>query len=136
MKIRFLKTVDNAMKLRRLGASVEYYFLKKKKILITVPSEAAAEYIDDFLWKQPKESFLPHTYSKNNEGSEVVITTEQKNINQANLLINLCPGQSSILDQFETVYELWDETDEKRKEQSRLKFEAYQNSGHEVELLD
>lgn len=124
------------MKLRRLGASVEYYFLKKKKILITVPSEAAAEYIDDFLWKQPKESFLPHTYSKNNEGSEVVITTEQKNINQANLLINLCPGQSSILDQFETVYELWDETDEKRKEQSRLKFEAYQNSGHEVELLD
>lgn len=124
------------MKLRRLGASIEYYFLKKKRILITVPSEAAAEYIDDFLWKQPKESFLPHAYSKNDEGSEVVITTEQKNSNQANVLINLCPGQSTILDQFETVYELWDETDEKRKEQSRLKFEAYQSSGHEVELLD
>lgn len=135
MKIRFLKTVDNAMKLRRLGASVEYYFLKKKKVLITVPSEAAATYIDDFLWKQPKESFLPHANTNTQADFEVVITTQEKNINDADILINLCPGQSPILDQFETVYELWDETDERRKEQSELKFQAYKGSGHEVELL-
>lgn len=135
MKIRFLKTVDNAMKLRRLGASVEYYFLKKKKILITVPSDAAATYIDDFLWKQPKESFLPHVNGDDQADSEIVITTREKNINGADILINLCPGQSPILDQFEKVYELWDETDERRKEQSQLKFDAYKNSGHEVELL-
>lgn len=135
MKIRFLKTTDNAMKLRRLGASIEYYFLKNQKVLITVPNDAAANYIDAFLWKQPKESFLPHTVSHSDIINEVVISTEQENYNEADVLINLCPGISPIIEQFKTVYELWDETDKLRKNHSKEKFDKYQQSGHEVELL-
>lgn len=135
MKIRFLKTTDNAMKLRRIGASVEYYFLKKNRVLITVPSDAAASYLDDFLWKQPKESFLPHTVSQEPSSEEVVITTMQVNLNEADVLINLCSELSPIAKEFKTVFELWDETSQSRRENSEEKFKAYEASGYEVALI-
>ena len=123
------------MKLRRIGASVEYYFLKKKRVLITVPSEAAAKYLDDFLWKQPKESFLPHSIAEKECVDEVVITTSQSNLNHADVLINLCPELSSIANEFNTVFELWDETSASRRDQSEEKFKSYEISGFEVELI-
>jgi len=135
MKIKFLKTTDNSMKLRRLGASIEYYFLKNKRVLVVVPSEAAGEYLDKFLWEQPKESFVPHCFSNDKLNEEVVITTENSNLNNAEILINLCPDRSPIADQFEFVFELWDETDQSRKELSEKRFNAYAAAGAEVELI-
>ncbi|ADI38401.1 DNA polymerase III, chi subunit [Waddlia chondrophila WSU 86-1044] len=135
MNIRFLKTTDNVTKLRRISASVEHYFLKKKRVLITVPSETAATYLDDFLWKQPKEGFLPHSVSTQACSDEIVITTKQENLNQAEILINLCSEFSPIAGQFKTVFELWDETNALRREQSEKKFKAYEASGMKVELF-
>ena len=123
------------MKLRRIGASVEYFFLKKRKVPITVPSDAAAKYLDDFLWKQPKESFLPHAVAEKKCTDEVVITTCKENLNHANVLINLCPELSPIASAFETVFELWDETTLEHRERSDKKFNDYAELGAEVELI-
>ncbi len=103
--------------------------------MIIVPSKAASTFLDDFLWKQPNEGFLPHTCSTNPCKDPVVISDESLNLNQAQILINLCPGVSPIADQFSVIYELWDETDSEKKKQSEDKFNAYRIEGNELEAI-
>jgi DNA polymerase III subunit chi len=133
MKILFLKTTDNAMKLRRLGATIESHFQKGERVLISVPNAAAANFLDDFLWKQPKESFLPHVIASCACSEPIVIATEPQNFNEADILINLCPEISSMRDMFKLIYELMDETDATKKAHSEKKVEDYLSLGSQVE---
>lgn len=123
------------MKLRRLSATIEFHFLRKQAVLILTPSETAAKYIDDFLWKQPKESFLPHIISQETTREQIVITTRRENLNNAHVLINLTPEQIPFFKDLTIGYELWDETDPKKKFLAEKKQHEYQSAGHDIELL-
>lgn len=123
------------MKLRRLSAAIEFHFLRKQTTLILVPSDVAAKYIDEFLWKQPKDSFLPHIISNEFISEPIVITTERKNLNNASILINLTSEKFPTFDTLATVYEISDETDTEKKQLAERKRHDYQSSGHDTELL-
>lgn len=119
--IIFLRVVDNTSKMTRICTVVQQHFNQKQSMLILAPSQEAAEYMDKLLWRMPEHSFLPHTHSNHPSDALILITTAANNLNKASVLFNLCPGVSPISAQFETVYELLDETHPDKLRQSQLR---------------
>lgn len=131
-KIFFLRVVDNTAKLQRLCHIVQDVFLSKENLLIIVPSDEVAAYIDQLLWRLPEESFLPHVIANGPIKERVVITTAASNLNQADTLLNLCPTIPANAKDFQTIYELLDLTHPTKEDLSRKRIEAYQAAGSQV----
>lgn len=127
----FLQVIDNASKLKTLSSTIYNHFLKNEKILVAVPSYEAAAYIDQFLWKIPEESFLPHAIANAQTHERIAITTTQFNVNQASILINLLtiihPNPSGIT----LIYELYDRTSKDKEAISQKKQADYANAGYQ-----
>lgn len=127
------KTVHQVkQKLTVICSLVEQHFQRAEKVLLLVPNEAAARYLDQLLWSHPPESFLPHTISSRPIAAAIVISQEAQNLNQAQVLINLCPAISPIAGEFKQVFELFDCTDSAKEELSKKRLEAYQQLGYAV----
>ena len=106
-KATFFQVKDNAIKIGTICKLVQEAMKKEKKIIIHVPNEEAAKYIDALLWKTPEESFLPHVIANKPTKEWVVITETGLNLNEAPLLLNLRPSSPSI-DKFEEIYEFYE----------------------------
>lgn len=132
--IYFVKVADNKAKLNCICNTVQGQFDKGNRVLITVPNNEAAQYIDVLLWRQPEESFLPHTIASGQTREAVVITTDPKNHNKADVLLNLCAGCSPIAGEFASIYELHDESAPGKAELSQQRAAAYQSQGYAVHL--
>ena len=128
-KITFYWVKDNTSKLElicaKAMASIEY----EKRLLILVSSMEAGQYIDALLWRKPAEGFLPHLLTQESTQEWIAITMEQKNINQASCLLNLQTLAVPFYDQFEEIYELFDETSPEKAAQSQQRMADYQSRG-------
>jgi DNA polymerase IIIc chi subunit len=98
-------------------------------VIIFVPNQQAASYIDHLLWKSPSDSFLPHAVTSSNTRQRVVITEEKSNLNSAKVALNLTSVPCPALGTFEKVYELWDQTDSVKAQNSNSKMEHYRQLG-------
>jgi len=125
MLVSFLPATNNRNKLTSICQTVYYHFQKKEPILIRVPSEEAAKYVDALLWKCPEDSFLPHIRSEVNVQETVVITCSQENLNNAAILLNLCPLVHPSPQQFAYIYDLYDETDADKSKASEARKKHY-----------
>lgn len=107
----------------------EAYSLEKK-LLIVVPNFAAAQYVDTLLWKTSPESFLPHTIVDTSTAEWIAITMQdQRNVNQASRLLNLCTTPSPLAGIIEEIDELFDETDHQKKLLSEQRQKHYRDTG-------
>ncbi len=135
LKVIFIDVADNATKLQRLCAIVEKHFSKKEHVLILAPSDDAANYIDQLLWRMPEESFIPHVIAKSPTKELIAISTQKSNHNQAQIIINLCteipPHEASV----HLIYELLDRTHPAKEELARQRLAAYQTAGAKIEEL-
>lgn len=123
--ITFLKVWDNRSKIKAVLETVKGLILKKKRSLIAVPNLDAANYLDELLWKEPEESFIPHLIATEPCEEIVVISTIHSNFNRAEALINLCPEISPISDQFELIFDLEDSTSPEKAKLSAERKAAY-----------
>lgn len=123
--ILFIPVSDNAAKLKIICDVVSTQFLAEKSILIAVPSQQAALYVDALLWRLPEESFIPHQICEAYTKERCVIATKPFNWNKATVLLNLCTDACPIFEEFEFVYELWDQTDPTKAELSAKRKAAY-----------
>lgn len=130
--IIFLPITTNQQKIECLCHNIQKHFDSGNSILIIVPSEQAVQYLDDLLWKYPEDSFLPHTAAQAQCTEKVVITTLSQNLNDSKILMNLCPEPSPIAEQFETIYEFFDETHPEKLEQSKRRHQAYSQKGFNI----
>jgi DNA polymerase-3 subunit chi len=128
----FLRVTDNQTKLRRIASTVQQHFVKGERILIIVPNNKAASFVDEFLWKIPEESFLPHSPLPCGSNERVVITEDDKNPNRATIAINLCPEPIKRCAQFERIYELFDQTEQGKEGLSKQKILEYEKMGLEL----
>lgn len=128
-KVIFLRVTDNQTKLRRICTTLQSHFDCKEKVILILPNQGAAQYVDAMLWKIPEENFLPHTQTIECSDDLIVLTYKQKNLNNAKILFNLCAEPIPIYDQFERIYELLDETNASKSEISHKKMTAYANMG-------
>ena len=135
MRICFLTVKDNPTKLQKICEIIGSHFVKKQRVLIAVPSNEAAAYIDQLLWKMPEEGFIPHAIHQNATQDYVVITTAPQNLNQAQVIVNLLPTQHPNPGSVDTIYELMDLTSRDKEETSRKKQATYQQAGYFVEEL-
>jgi DNA polymerase III subunit chi len=131
--IIFLSVANNATKLEKICSTVYQHYEQKERVLITVPSQEAALYIDQLLWRSPEESFLPHLITETPSEEPVVITTVLRNLNQAKILLNLCPEASGIASEFSRVYELLDLTHPSKEKLSRERQAAYRAQTYFIE---
>ena len=125
-KVIFFYIQDNASKIHCICDQVQQGSTKGKKILIHVPNEEAAKYVDALLWKMPDTSFLPHVISQKPIKEWIVITHLEQNLNQATLLFNLCPSVSPIFHQFEEIYEFYEESYPEKARAAEQKIEIYE----------
>lgn len=132
-RICFIPVRDNASKLNAICRCVQKHFDRKESILIAAPNNEAAEYVDHLLWKFPEESFLPHQIVANLTTEPVAITTQMANLNQAKILFNLSPAASPIFNEFECIYELYDETHPSKAELSAKRKAFYQERNCQIE---
>jgi DNA polymerase-3 subunit chi len=120
-----------AKRARVCNATYEQYVLGKK-VLVRAPNEVAAKYLDDLLWEVPVERFLPHSVTDESTDERIVITTADRNINDADVLLNLAAEPSPMASRFKLVIELYDTTSAAKKNQSEHRAEAYRRKGLEV----
>lgn len=124
--IIFLRVADTKTKLMRICNAIHQNFTQGKKILIHTPSPQASQYIDELLWSSPIESFLPHEIVHQKTTIPVAITQQQENLNEAQILINLCPHIHPNYPAFQKVYELWDLTHPTKEKESEQRKNAYE----------
>ncbi len=132
--IRFIRVKTAPEKLGRLCSALQDRFYQGEKILITVPDDAVAKFVDGLLWRQIPTSFLPHCISNEKSDSPIVITTGQKNVNDAKTLFNLCPDAVTELGSFENIFELYDESHSTKRQQSQQRLQHYQAAGLEPSI--
>jgi DNA polymerase-3 subunit chi len=85
----FLTIQDSAAKLQAICDTVQKHFYLSEKILLLVPNDEAAHYIDQLLWKLPEESFIPHAVIASPAQDRVAISKIRANLTQAAVLFNL-----------------------------------------------
>ena len=133
-QVTFWQVANNQEKLATVCRLAHIHFARAERILIVAPNEAATHYLDQLLWTSPAESFLPHTVSVHPIAAAVVITTVLQNLNQAKILMNLCPVASAFAKEFREVHELLDKTDPSKYQLSKDRHHAYQTWGLDLRV--
>lgn len=104
-------------------------------VYIHAGDRAAAERIDELLWTFRDGSFVPHQAARPGAGdseSPVTVGCDPANVGPRDLLINLCDDVPACAATFPRIAELVSSDDES-KQQSRRRFAAYRDQGHELE---
>ncbi len=97
-----------------------------QKLLIVVSSAEAAQYIENALWSFRHESFLPSIITNQPNTNGIVITTQQQtNLNNAHNLLNLCQSISPLYTQVKVIHEIYDLSNDQRKQSSQTRLDFY-----------
>lgn len=134
-KVYFLRVVNTTSKLNGICQTTHKHFRKKEAVLIAVPSQEAAMYIDQLLWRLPVDSFLPHSIANEPIQELVAITTTTINVNQAKIIINLCPDIPKNVTGYSMIYDLLDLTHPTKEQLSLHRQSAYQTLGYSLEFI-
>ncbi len=128
----FFQVKQNRKKLLRLLQTAYFHFNKKQNFLILADSEKTAHYVNEFLWNNPKNGFLPHVITVEPTKEKVVITAKKENLNCANFVFNLCPFPL-LWTQPKVIYEYDDQTNFSKQLFSKKKYEAYKEKNYLIE---
>lgn len=129
----FLKAADNQSKISCICDTVRRCFEEGKAVLIAVSSQEASNFLDNLLWRYPEDSFLPHVVSNDPVSDRIVITMNEKNINNAAVLFNLRPNANLSRGMFQVIYDLFDETHPDKLKLSQQRLQAYRDAGCNVQ---
>lgn len=95
MEIAFFKVGSDEEKRESLLFLIEAFFLAGRRQQLILPHSAAVDYIDQWLWNEPRASFLPHGVASRltplQQQREPLLLSERPsvNLNGAQLLFNL-----------------------------------------------
>ena len=129
-KLILLPIANNQSKLLTIAEISSKHFYHKETLLILVPSDEAAHYIDQLLWKLPEESFIPHAIIHSRSSERVAISTAKANLNQAQVLLNLRPEAAvEVSGPHMLIYDLIDHSSPAKLELSQKRETAYRAAG-------
>ncbi len=104
------------------------HFQEKEPLLIIVPDEKALTYVDELLWKEPADSFVPHFSSHIPCSSLITITTIKENLNAAKHALNLT-HDPLFCDGLTTLYEFDGQTKGPSRAALEARYHAYREKG-------
>ena len=111
------------------------HFQEKEPLLIIVPDEKALAYVDELLWKEPPDSFVPHFSSHIPCSSLITITTVKENLNGAKHALNLALDPF-FCDGLTTLYEFDEQTSGPRRAALEARYVAYRTKGFTLSQLN
>jgi DNA polymerase IIIc chi subunit len=128
-KVIFLQIKKSLEKLLKITKIANLHFESGKRLLFLVADEKAQKFMDEFLWKEPNFSFLPHSC---NENSKEIIIISQKIVGNINYIFNLTA--SPILDLCCLgVYEFDECSDLSKMRIAKRKFKFYKEKNLNIE---
>ena len=128
-KVIFLQIKKSLEKLLKITKIANLHFDNKKRLLFLVADDKAQKFIDDFLWKEPNFSFLPHSCS---EKSRETIIISQKIVSNINYIFNLT--SDPIVDLCCLgIYEFDECTDLPKMRNAKRKFKFYKEKNLTIE---
>lgn len=135
-KVYYASPKTPAEKVRFLIKIAADQFAKSQKLIIFTQDSKTAEFVDNLLWSEPKEGFLPHFISQTLLDECIVITSEKTNLNQAKLALNLSlePLNPSDL-KLANILEIEDKSSPERLNFFKKKIQFYQKMGIPIVAL-
>lgn len=118
-------------KLRILSQIAGEHMQSREKLKIQVPDAAVMDFVDQALWKEPQESFLPHSCGVILPFQDFIFLSLPSELPDDYLSVfNLCPTAYLSSHPVKTIYEFEDISHPQRQENFKLKFLAYQKLGY------
>ena len=101
------------------------------RILIRLKDEDEAKRLNDFLWVNKPESFLPHGM-ENPEAQPIFLTATNENLGNADVLFLMPGSESSGVETFKLVCDILDGRDEEQISAGRARYRDWKTQGHEL----
>ena len=122
-------------KLKTILEICQDHFGRHQKLLIKTDSLQASRYLDDFLWKTPREGFLPHSIGLKEKTDDCIcITHTKENLSGANSCLNLTK-EPLLPPSFAKIYDFDDKTSTEKERLSQFRFQMYKKSGIPITSL-
>ena len=104
------------------------------RILIKTTDEKEAQRLNEHLWTYDPNSFIPHGLKKDGHADKqpVLLTTEDKNLNGADVLILTQGAQSDQHADFKLCCEMLDGRDEEAVNAARERWKKYKAEGFTI----
>ena len=132
-RIVLFQVRDPKLKLARLAEIGAFHFERKEHLIIFADDDKAVQFVDEFLWKTPSTSFLPHAALNEASSELIAVTKVKKNLNSARFAFNLCSTPLYIEGPFKAIYDFEDLTTPAKQQLSALRFDAYKKSQYLIE---
>ena len=128
-KIFFTSLSTPAEKVRFLLKIAGDHFNRYQKIIIFTSDTKTAEFVDNLLWSEPKDGFIPHFISHTLIDECIVITNERNNLNQAKVALNLTSEPLDLINlKLSTVLEIEDRATPEKTAIFKKKLNTYQKA--------
>jgi len=134
-RIDFYTKVDN--KLRFAGKLCAKALAQKLRVNVYAPDSKVAERFDRLLWTDNALSFIPHCRAEDPLAAEtpVLIHTQEGDLLDDALLINLDPAWPPFFSRFERVIEIVG-TEPEDAAAARERFRFYRDRGYAMQTHD
>lgn len=132
-RVIFFLVKEVKVKLQKIIQVSQFHFSKREHLLLSVQDPTAIKFLDELLWKEPEESFLPHSISDLPTEDLLVLTMQKKNLNRSKYLFNLCPTPLLFETQSKIIYELEDATSPNKHLLSQQRIQAYKAAKYPIE---
>ena len=128
MKVIYFSVKTAQAKVHYLLRAISHHFAQNEKIQIVAPDEKALAFLDDLLWTQPKESFLPHSVSSPTPFHDLIyICLLKEASDDYPFVFNLTSSPYQPSARTKTLYELEDCSHPAKKALFQVKFKHYQS---------
>ena len=102
------------------------------RVIVRCPDEESVKSIDALLWSFAPESFLPHASRGDATRQPIWISTDDKNVNDANVLVLTGATQSENLKEFDLCCEIFDGMDQDAVQGARARWKSLKDEGYNL----
>ena len=130
-KVIFFEIKKASQKLDKIIGAAHYHFKSNHKLLILTPNDKATLFIEELLWKEPKQSFLPHNVDEN----DIILITHDRAVLQKPIhyIFNLTEYALDLSSPSRTVYEFDDLINDEKKKTAKEKFQFYHRKKYQIQ---
>ena len=106
---------------------------QRQRVFIYNTDQAKAEALDELLWQQPDNAFVPHNLHGEGpqSGAPVQLGWQPSHANNCAVLINLSGKMPSNAQRYRTIFDVVP-ADEQGKQQARERYKQYRADGHQL----
>ncbi|ABA88793.1 DNA polymerase III, chi subunit [Syntrophotalea carbinolica DSM 2380] len=135
-RVEFVK-IKRPEKAKHLCELAEHFFTQGQRVLVMVCDDNQGVTLDRFMWTWKKGAFIPHVYDNGAVDcldEPVIIEVEERNPNNAGVLIMGKPCSLDFIRQFDLVIDFAELYEPQLKVAARKRYAHFRETGFEVAM--